>query len=148
MCIVQTVTEIMCKNNSDGRPARITAGFSLIELMIAITVVAILVTLSYPSYIHFIRKADRSEAQVTLQDWANRQEVWRADHITYNTGINPSNTSSYTYSMTSTATSFTLTATAIARQAADTEAGVSCAIMTLRQDGSPGPGGTQSCWGK
>jgi type IV pilus assembly protein PilE len=124
------------------------SGFSLVELMIAVAVVAILVTLSYPSYIHFVLRANRSDAQMTLQDWSNQQVVWRADHPAYNTGINPSNTDKYTYSMVSTTTSFTLTATAIGRQVADEQDGVSCATVTLRQDGAPGPDGHQLCWGK
>ena len=132
------------KHNSD--PAR--PGFSLVELMIAVAVVAILVTLSYPAFIHYVLKADRTDAQMELQDWANRQEVWRADHPAYSTGINPSDTENYTYSMVSTADSFTLTATAIGRQAADEEEGLSCATLTLRQDGSPGPAGYLACWAK
>ena len=123
-------------------------GFSLVELMITIAVIAILVTLSYPSYIHFIRKAERSDAKMTLQDWANQQEIWRADHPTYSSTITPANTPTYTYSMTSTATSFTLTATAAGHQTDDKESGVSCSTLTFKQDGSPGPDGYQLCWGK
>ena len=123
-------------------------GFSLMELIIVVAVIAILVTLSYPSYISFVRKADRSEAQADLLDWANRQEVWRADHPGYNTTINPSDTESYAYTMVSTATTFTLTATAQGSQAKDEEAGVSCGSLTLIQTGFRGPSGHQKCWGK
>lgn len=122
-------------------------GFSLIELMMVIAVVAILVTLSYPSYVGFIRKADRTEARVDLLDWANRQEVWRADHIDYNSAIDPDDTTLYSYSMVSTTSSFTLTATALGAQANDAEEGVSCATLTLSQDGTTGPAGYQQCWG-
>jgi len=127
---------------------RVSPGFTLIELMIVVVIVGILATLSYPSYVHFVQRSDRSEAQTTLQDWANRQEVWRADHPAYSTNINPANTDKYSYSLVSTATSFTLTATAIGRQAGDKQDGVSCATLTLRQDGSIGPDGHQRCWGK
>ena len=123
-------------------------GFSLVELIITVAVIAILLTLSFPAYLQFVRRADRTEAQMALQDWANQQEVWRADHPSYSAVIKPSNTPTYTYSMVSTATSFTLTATAVGRQAADKEGGISCATMTLKQDGSPGPNGYQHCWGK
>ncbi len=125
----------------------IKKGFSLIELMIVIALVAILVTLSYPSYASFVRKADRAVARVTLLDWVNRQEIWRADNINYNTDINPANDENYTYSMVSTATSFTLTATAIGGQVADQDDGVSCATLTLDQAGAQGPSGHLACWG-
>ena len=127
---------------------RVSLGFTLIELMIVVVIVGILATLSYPSYVHFVQRADRSDAQTSLQDWANRQEVWRADHPAYNAGINPTNTDKYTYSLVSTGTSFTLTATAIGRQAGDKQDGVSCTTLTLRQDGLFGPDGHQLCWGK
>jgi type IV pilus assembly protein PilE len=127
---------------------RTKKGFSLIELMIVITVVALLTTLSYPSYASFIRKAQRAKAQATLIDWANRQEVWRADNPAYNTSIKPSDTDRYVYTITADATTFTLTATAIGYQATDKEDGVSCASMTLIQDGSTGPSGHQRCWGE
>jgi len=121
-------------------------GFSLIELMIVISILAVLVTLSYPSYVNFIRKANRAQAQTTLLDWANRQEIWRADHPAYSADINPLNTGLYTYTMTSTATAFTLTATAIGDQASDQEDGVSCGSMTLQQNGEIGPVGHLQCW--
>lgn len=127
---------------------RIVSGFSLIELMIVVALIAILLTLAYPSYLNFIRKADRTEAQVTLQDWANRQQVWRADHPSYNAGINPADSTAYAYTMVNTATTFTLTATALGGQAADKEAGVACTSLTLDQAGMPGPAGLLKCWAK
>jgi type IV pilus assembly protein PilE len=123
-------------------------GFSLIELMIVTALIAILVTLSYPSYVNFVRKADRTEAMTTLLDWANRQQIWRADHPTYSTDINPGNTELYSYSITTTATSFTLTATALNAQANDVEDGVACTTLTLDQAGQKGPSGHLECWGK
>lgn len=123
-------------------------GFTLIELMVVIALIAILVTLSYPSYVNFIRKADRAEAQVTLLDWANRQEIWRADNPGYNTDINPADTATYAYTIVSTVSSFTLTATALGAQADDKEAGVACTALSLDQAGVRGPVGHQECWSK
>ena len=119
----------------------------MIELMVVITVVAILVILSYPSYVSFIRKADRVEARVDLLDWANRQDIWRADHITYSADMNPPDTETYVYTIVSTATSYTLTATARGSQLADTERGISCGVLTLNQAGVLGPADNQVCWG-
>jgi type IV pilus assembly protein PilE len=123
-------------------------GFSLIELMIVTAIVAILLTLSYPSYISFIRKGHRADAQTTLLDWANREEIWRADHTSYNTAINPDDTEYYTFTITAGASTYTMTATAQGGQAADTENGVACSVMTLDQTGAQGPAGHVACWKK
>ena len=58
-------------------------GFSLIELMIVIVVVAVLVALAIPSYKQFVRKSNRGEAQQLLMNWANLQEIWRSNHTLY-----------------------------------------------------------------
>jgi type IV pilus assembly protein PilE len=139
--------EIRLEKSREGL-AKMKNGFSLIELMIVTALIAILVTLSYPSYVNFVRKADRTDAMTTLLDWANRQQVWRADHPAYNTGINPDNTEHYSYSITASATSFTLTATALNAQANDKEDGVSCGTLTLDQAGQKGPSGHLECWGE
>ena len=49
-------------------------GFTLIELMIAVAVVAILTLLAYPSYVQYIVKGSRSAAQTELQELASMQE--------------------------------------------------------------------------
>ena len=58
-------------------------GFTLIELIIVIAVIAILVALALPSYSAYIRKANRGEAQQLLMNWANVQEIWRSNNSTY-----------------------------------------------------------------
>ena len=149
MCLDPGNKDQLMQTASGGvRIKYLEKGFTLIELMVVVTIIAILASLSFPSYMQFVRRADRSEAQADLQDWANRQEVWRADNMGYNTNINPPDTELYAYTMVSTATSFTLTATALGSQAADEEDGVSCATITLNQNGLAGPDGHQSCWGR
>lgn len=49
-------------------------GFTLVELLIVITVVAILAAIAVPSYGNYIRKANRSAAQQYMLDVANRQQ--------------------------------------------------------------------------
>ncbi|MFO1250253.1 MAG: type IV pilin protein [Inhella sp.] len=58
-------------------------GFTLLELLIALVVIAILATLTYPSFTHQIRKARRSEAFAALQAVVQAQERWRSHNPSY-----------------------------------------------------------------
>lgn len=59
------------------------AGFTLIELMIAVAVVAILVTIAFPSYQEHLRKTRRSAAQSFIVDVAARQQQYLIDARSY-----------------------------------------------------------------
>lgn len=50
-------------------------GFTLIELMIAVAVVAILAAVAIPSYVDYIRRAHMAEAFDTLSDYGTRMEI-------------------------------------------------------------------------
>jgi len=54
------------------------SGFTLIELMIAVAVVAILAAVAYPSYTDYVRRGNRVAAQSLLQDLAQRQQQFFA----------------------------------------------------------------------
>lgn len=54
-------------------------GFTLIELMIAVAVVAILMAVALPSYTEHVRKSHRSEAQAYLMTVASRQHQFLVD---------------------------------------------------------------------
>ena len=49
-------------------------GFSLIELMITLTIVGILVGMAYASYSNSVRKSRRTEARAAVLDAAGREE--------------------------------------------------------------------------
>jgi type IV pilus assembly protein PilE len=49
-------------------------GFTLIELMITVAIVAILASIAYPSYQQYIIRSKRSAAQAQMMDIANRQQ--------------------------------------------------------------------------
>ena len=58
-------------------------GFTLIELMIVVVVVAILSAVAFPSYVEAVRKSRRSEAKTALLDLAARQERYFTTHNAY-----------------------------------------------------------------
>lgn len=131
-------------------------GFTLIELMIAVAIVAVIAAIAYPSYTRFIARGDRTEAQRELVRIASLEEQYFNDHRTYTTDMDAllgNGATSYTtengfYTVTAAAVSdikydFILTATAVGAQASrDTD----CAELTLTNLGEKS-GTSTDCWG-
>jgi type IV pilus assembly protein PilE len=66
--------------------ARQAGGFTLIEVMVAVAIIAILVSLAIPSYQEHLRKGRRAEAQSYLMDLANLEQQYLLDARSYATG--------------------------------------------------------------
>jgi type IV pilus assembly protein PilE len=62
-------------------------GFTAIELLITVAIVAILVTVALPAYNSTIVRANRAAAQSYLLDLANRQEQYLLDARSYTTTL-------------------------------------------------------------
>jgi len=130
-------------------------GFTVIELMIVLMIVAILVALAYPSYVQYARKAKRGEAQQLLMNWAINQEIWRSNHTTYNNTdeLRPTH-EVYAFEITlpegQEGSAYILSATASGDQTNDTARnGTSCAVLNLRSDGRKYSDNDEtkfSCW--
>ena len=58
-------------------------GFTLIELMIVVVIVAILAAVALPSYDRYVKKSRRTDAKQALLDFAARQEKYFSTHNTY-----------------------------------------------------------------
>lgn len=65
---------------------RKAAGFTLIELMITVVVVAILAAIAVPSYIQYIQRGKISEAVSNLSGTRLQLEKYYADNRMYGTG--------------------------------------------------------------
>lgn len=131
------------------------AGFTLIEMVIVIIVIAILASIALPNYQEYVRRGYRAEGQAYLNDAAAREERWYAQNPTsgYTTTASnlsiPSGTSSltgkYTLGIATGAAAdggYVLTATATFTDA-------KCLTLTLNAAGIRGNTGTGSvndCW--
>ncbi len=110
-------------------------GFTLIELMITVGIVAILASIAVPSYRQYMIRAHRSAAKEAMMDIANRQQQYLLAHRSYadkaaleDTGYRlPSEVSSYyTWTMgpipgVVSRPSFEITFTPFGSQASDAE---------------------------
>lgn len=68
---------------------RRAAGFSLIELMVAVVVAAILLSIAIPSYLNNVRQSRRTDAKTALLDLAGREERYYNTNNAYtNLGAN------------------------------------------------------------
>ena len=74
------MTRVIGFHPSHSSPAR---GFTLVELMIVIVIVAILLAVAVPSYQNSVQKGRRADAKSALLDVANRQEGNMLDRGTY-----------------------------------------------------------------
>lgn len=74
---------------------RIYKGFTLVELMIVVAVVAILAAIAYPSYRENIRRGNRSAVQSLMMEMVSREEQYMLDKKRYGTTAEIYGVSSY-----------------------------------------------------
>ena len=123
-------------------------GFTIIELLIAVAIVAILAAIALPSYATLMRKSARADAQSFVADAANRQQQYLVDRRQYASSLSAlqvtapaSMSGKFTFSIVASdgpPPSFTVTASATGDQAND-----KCPVLSIDSAGNRTPA---SCW--
>ena len=127
-----------------------SGGFTLIELMIAVAVVAILAAIAYPFYEEFVKRTRRTDAMAALKDIVIAQEKYRNSNPTYGTlaqvlpGVSTSELGYYNLAVSgNTATAYIATAAPTGAQTGD-----SCGTFAVNQDDilTTGSYASADCW--
>lgn len=137
------------------RAARPAAGFTVLELLVAMVVVAILLAVALPSFLGSQRKSRRTDAINALSFAQAQQERYRANNPSYATSsalpLSSSTASGYyTVAMSDdsvSATGYTITATAVSGSSQASDAG--CQMLAVRMSGgnlSYGSGSSSIDW--
>jgi type IV pilus assembly protein PilE len=128
--------------NTKERVVRKQSGFTLIELMITVTVVAILASIAVPSYTDYVTRGRIPEATSALADMRVRMEQFFQDSSTYVgapiCATLPTATNFTFLCPVQTATTFTLSATGTGSMTGF--------VFTINQNGARATTGVKSGW--
>lgn len=118
-------------------------GFTLIELMVAVAIVAILMSIAIPTYRDYVRRGAVEEATALLGGGSVALEQFFLDNRTYVGGPCPGDTKYFTTACTLAATTYTITVTG--------SGNLSGFVYTIDQAGArttqgPWNSGTATCW--
>ena len=151
--IFVTHATIKTAYRSPPRAARRTHGFTLVELMITISVIAILASVAWPSYEGYMRRSKRATAQSALMTIANREQAYLLDLRSYTSSLAALSFAppqelrdDYAFAVVvdnaASPRTFLATATPLNQQASNGEL-----PLTVTQSGERTPAATRGYWG-
>lgn len=135
---------------------RTASGFTLIELMIVVLIIAVLAAISYPAYLNYTVQTRRAAATACMLEMSQFMERFYTTNMTYEGGAaaRPQTTCErelaafYDIDVAAnpTATAFSVVATPLGQQLSrDTK----CGTLTVNQAGTQsvsGSGSVRECW--
>jgi type IV pilus assembly protein PilE len=126
--------------NNRRNKSNSAAGFTLIELMIVVAVVAILAAIAVPSYNESVRKTHRAQAKADIVEYAQSAERYFTTNNSFTGFTLPSSSSPretgatprYALTLASTASTYTITATPVS---GSSQASDRCGTLSINQAG-------------
>ncbi len=133
-----------------------SSGFTLMELMIVVTIIGILAAIAVPAYSEYVTQAKRSDGKAALLAAQIAQEKYRASNTTYATTIalagitSPSPDGYYTIAISGTPDATTYTVTAAPLTFTDAKCGTLGITHTQTTDTKTktGTDSVANCWRK
>lgn len=126
-------------------------GFTLVELMITVAIIAIIAAIAYPSYQRHVIRTHRGAAEACLSEHAQFMERYYTTNLTYvdaepapgcaSEGAMPDR---YEFAFVGepTRSTYTISATPVGPQLKDGQ----CGTLTLNQAGTKGANDVDACW--
>lgn len=128
-------------------------GFTLIEMLITVLIVAIISALALYLYSDKVKRGRRIDAINALLSISLAEERYRSNNTTYGSlaqvwgGVTTSQEGYYNLAISNvTASSYTITATGTGTQTSDAENGTSCATLTLAMSSGTITRTPAVCW--
>lgn len=134
-------------------------GFTLLEMMITVAIIALLAAIAYPSYMDSIRKSRRADAMDAVLYVQQLQEKYRANNPDFgslteigypNGGVPPVYSTDGYYTITTTgpsnATAYTVTAAAVAGKSQAADTGCTSLTLTVSAANPKGVKAPATCW--